>query len=324
MMNIRKGSAAIAITLALAALFSGCSTANPESALNLVDGTGKHVDGWVGGHGSYALPDGSLCIPCHGDNLDGGIAGVSCSTASYNGQGCHANGPGLHTAGWLDKSAPDFHALAYSPADNSCSLCHDPAQPDSPPGYNCLDCHFSEDGTQRVPSGNGYAHGSTAQAHKGFSGSEAQVCVNCHTVNIGYGNQASCHNCHDAHEKPYLNHYEVAPTATIFSAECASCHNITGSSGSGAPACTSCHTQGSPYTQTNCRSCHGRPPSTGKHGDHGSTCSNCHQGAGTGTGLNHFYDDQVDVVFSVSNFTYSGGRCNGTCHDEGHTNRNWN
>ncbi len=437
MNTLRKRTFQIILITSLAALISNCSGANEESGLNLVDANGNHFAGWIQEHGTVALSNENLCTPCHGDNLDGGTTSVSCSTASYDGQSCHASGPGLHSAdwlnknassgtwhaeayltqlqiggldcedchtppalddpdggkcvichfdlngsrspgvwthgiadhssfagspeeivcvtchevnnrfgnepfchnchisvtvphssGWLDKSALDFHALAYNPAEDSCSVCHDPAQPTNPPGYICLDCHFSEDGSQRVPPGSGYTHGETTQEHQAFSADEAQVCMNCHDTNVQYGNQASCHNCHAIeapHEVEYLDHDSVVPTSGDFTTQCSTCHSISPPPVTSAPVCTFCHTAGSPYTQTNCTSCHGQPPGTGKHGAHNgeASCIDCHQGAGSGSGLNHLYNGAVDVVFSASNFTYSGGRCSGLCHERNHNNNSW-
>ncbi|MCJ7499044.1 hypothetical protein MUP29_02205 [bacterium] len=317
----------ILLITALAAVIFGCSAANQDSPLSLLDANGDHPGDWIEGHGSYAKPDGSLCIDCHGDDLDGGITSVSCSTASIGGQTCHANGPGLHPPDWLDKSSADFHALAYSPASNYCSICHDAAPLSLPPGYNCLDCHFSEDGTQRIPAGSSFSHGNTSAEHKTFTANEAQVCVNCHTANISFGNQGSCHNCHEIHEKPYLDHNLAVPTSNEFTSQCSACHSITDPPIGSARVCTSCHIVGSPYSRTNCTSCHRRPPNTGEHGEHqdeGVSCNECHQDAGSGSGLNHFYDNDVDVKFSDSGFTYNiGGRCSGKCHSENHTNENW-
>ncbi len=529
----------------LAIVTFGCSTAIQDSPLNFVDGNGSHPAGWITAHGTYADPDGSLCMDCHGDDLAGGISGASCSAYSYNGQSCHASGPELHPAdwlnknasgdtwhadayqegllqggldcldchtpparddpnggkclichfdlngsrtpggwihgttdhgdfaglpeeivcvtchevnnrfgneptchnchtivtvphtnGWLDRSASDFHALAYSPIDDSCNVCHDPAQPANPPGYICLDCHFSEDGSQRTPPGSSYTHGETSLEHKTFTANEAQVCINCHNTNLDYANQDSCHNCHDlvnvphtsgwldrsapdfhaqeyspaddscsvchdpaqpangpgyicldchfsedgsqrtppgssythgetssehktftaneaqvcinchttnfdnanqtschnchdiqaAHTVEYLDHNLAVPTSSDFTSQCSSCHSLSGTSPVvGAPVCISCHTDGSPYSQTNCTSCHRRPPGTGEHGKHigEASCDDCHQSAGSDSGLNHFYDDVVDVVFSVSGFTFNGSSCTGSCHGENHSNRNW-
>lgn len=198
MTTVRKNLIPVSVFLvSLAAVLSGCSTANQDSSLNLVDSSGKHPQGWLKGHRFYALSDGSICAPCHGDNLDGGIVELSCSTASLNGQDCHANGPALHTLNWLDKFSPNFHALAYSPSSNTCGICHDIFQPDTYPGYNCLDCHFSEDGTQRTPEDSDFSHTGYGDDHMSFPLNESQVCVNCHATNLAFGNQAWCHNCHE-------------------------------------------------------------------------------------------------------------------------------
>ena len=272
-------------------------------------------------HKTFTANEAQVCINCHNTNLD-----YANQTSCHN---CHdlVNVP--HTSGWLDRSDPDFHALAYSPSSYSCSTCHDPAQPANGPGYICLDCHFSEDGNQRTPSGSSYIHGDTSGEHQAFSANAAQVCINCHTTNFDNANQTSCHNCHDiqaAHTVEYLDHNLAVPTSSDFTSQCSSCHSLSGTSPVvGAPVCISCHAAGSPYSQTNCTSCHRRPPGTGEHGEHigEASCDDCHQSAGSDSGLNHFYDGAVDVVFSVSGFTFNGSTCTGSCHGENHSNRNW-
>ncbi len=270
-------------------------------------------------HKAFSAGEAQVCINCHDTNQQNGN-----QDGCHN---CHALVEVPHTSGWMDKSAADFHAQAYSPADYSCNTCHDPSQPDTPPGYVCLDCHFSEDGSQRVPAGSGYTHGDTSNAHKGFTTGEAQVCINCHDTNLGYGNMATCHNCHlleAPHAVEYLDHNTAVPTSGAYSTQCSSCHSISPPPVTSAPVCTACHTSGNPYTNTNCTSCHGEPPGTGKHRKHDgeATCSECHQGAGSGSGLNHFYNGTVDVDITASNFSYSGGGCTGTCHNKNH-NFNW-
>jgi hypothetical protein len=159
--------------------------------------------------------------------------------------------------------------------------------------------------------------------------------VACHDVNISFGNQASCHNCHDiaTHDVEYLDHNLDVPDLNDFTTLCSSCHAITGTSPNpGAPLCISCHIAGSPYTQTNCTSCHGDPPDTGKHDKHdneGAECDECHLNAGSGNGLNHYYDNEVDVVISESGFSFNvtTSRCSGLCHigseSEDHDDKNW-
>ena len=153
--------------------------------------------------------------------------------------------------------------------------------------------------------------------------------MNCHDVNISFDNQPSCHNCHDlpTHDVEYLDHNVVVPDSGDFNTLCSTCHAISGTSpNAGAPECVVCHTAGSPYTQTNCTSCHGNPPNTGEHGEHSgeATCDECHQGAGSGSGLNHFYDNELDQEFTAAtDMVFNGSSCTGTCHGEEHTNETW-
>ena len=376
-----------AMAIFITALLSSCSTVNEDSPLRFIDPSGNHPDGWVETHRQYAQPDGSPCMDCHGDDLAGGISGVSCSTDSFggqschasgpafhpadwvsthsefarpdgtpcfechgvdllggisgvscssdsfNGQSCHGNGPAFHPTDWLDSSLTgnDWHGDAY---DNffqinglECADCHDTATT-WPGDGDCVVCHFSPTGAR---SPGGWAHADTGTAHAAFAGSPEQaVCVVCHDVNISFGNQESCHNCHGVapHDVEYLDHDLDVPDQSGFDTQCSSCHAITGiSPDTGAPECDACHINGSPYTQTNCGSCHGNPPGSGEHGEHiSASCDECHLNAGSGTGLNHFYDGEVDVQF-IQSVTYVGGECSGTCHigseSDDHNNRNW-
>ena len=314
---------------------TACNTANEESPLSLLDESGQHPAGWTEAHGSFASPDGSSCTSCHGAGLDGGISNVSCSSASFNGQSCHAGGPAFHSAGWLDKQAGEFHGLTYQADPTACYSCHDPNDPLTSPGYSCLECHFSEDGTQRVPSGSGYSHGDSGTSHSQFNGTaDGDVCTNCHAVNISFSYEPACHNCHgENHDVPFLDHTQAAPSQADFTNNCSRCHSATGQQpDQSARRCDDCHTSGNPYTLTNCRSCHGNPPGgssypnrDGRHGgDHNYVCSECHSPEGSGSGLNHYEPTQAHLSMPLS-FTQTPSQvtCNGTCHGEGHSNRRW-
>jgi hypothetical protein len=324
----------IILIAALAVMLSSCSTANQDSPLSFVDASGNHPDGWITAHGSYAAPDGSPCMYCHGDDLAGGITGVSCSSDAV---GCHSGGPAFHPADWLDSSLTGnaWHGDAYNNFFQingfECVDCHDPVGVAWPDGGNCVVCHFSPTGGK---SPGGWAHASTG--HSSFAGSpEQSVCVTCHEVNISFGNQPSCHNCHDVviHAVPNLGHEQSVSTSGQFTTLCSTCHAISGTSpNASAPLCVSCHTESSPYSGANCTSCHDDPPDNGKHNKHeneGASCDDCHQGAGTGSKLNHYYDNEVDMVFSESGFSFNvtTSGCTGLCHigskSEDHDNENW-
>lgn len=170
----------------------GCSTSNTSSGLALVDAQGNHPAGWVTAHPGFALPDGSVCVSCHGSvtsaTASGGISGVSCFLASRNGQGCHPGGPsftGFHPVPFLDN--------AHFQADNTsfaaeCSFCHAIAPPDTPPLSTaplCTACH-----------GTGEAQPLLARSPLDFPN-----CTSCHSPppdGVTYPNIAGSHGLHNA------------------------------------------------------------------------------------------------------------------------------
>lgn len=267
-MPIRKTTRMPPLVL-LAALMAvagwGCSSGVSTSGLSLVNPQGDHPAGWISAHPSSARPDGGPCKLCHGDNLRGGIAGVSCFTASSGGQGCHTNGPAFHPASWLDRGGGGgFHGNAFT--DNvlirnlACTDCHDPDDPAEPPGFICLDCHFNIAGTQRVPTGSAYAHGRITGHHGPGIGDDpavSSVCSNCHETNnrFGYMPQPLCHNCHppfpvkfhpagwDAPGQHGVS-AKAVPSTTGGFPYCRTCHGTDFAGAGNAPSCinnVSCH-----------------------------------------------------------------------------------
>ncbi|HEY5764629.1 MAG TPA: hypothetical protein VIS30_01240 [Candidatus Deferrimicrobiaceae bacterium] len=277
--NLLRGPVLIPIFLAL--LATGCSTGIDEGGVGLVDRQGKHPEGWLVSHKSFVGSDAGVCKSCHGDALQGGISGVSCYAASFDGQTCHAGGPAFHPAAWLDRAGDgtnDWHATAYQRNTPPCVDCHDL-------GVKCLLCHFSIGGS-RVPSGSSYSHGSTS-GHSDFTGAQADVCVNCHEVEdrFGYMPQPFCHNCHapfpvpeGTHGTGWLNSDNDSgfhgDFVTQITCETSGCHPI-----SGRPTCTTCHFNAGGSRDTNGFTHDVNARSN--HGDDekpvGTICENCHQ-----------------------------------------------
>ncbi len=77
-----------AALLSLFIIVCGCSSGN-DNTINL-NSTGKHSANWVSSHRTAALSSVSPCYECHGADLKGGISKVSCFSADFNGQYCHA------------------------------------------------------------------------------------------------------------------------------------------------------------------------------------------------------------------------------------------
>lgn len=283
------GTAAI---IATAALLWGCGTANNDAPS--LNSAGKHPAGWFAANGGNhrlafrATPD--QCSQCHGSDLlvsggKGGIAKVNCSSTSFAGLTCHANGH-------LPRIAP--HAVPFTdPA------LHGPAAKKDL--TFCQGCHA-------LPFAS--AAGSNPR-FRAKIGSLVNGCEDCHDINTA----------HPATSPPDsvswrgpVTHRDAANLAVA----CALCHgaNLDGVGGVG-PACTSCHRAASPLTAQNCTSCHGNPPSggafpniSGNHRVHNAlnlvtgVCSSCHDGAGIGS-LKHF-NQAVDVAFSAAYNAKSG------------------
>lgn len=282
----------VTIVVFITAFLWGCGTANNDAPS--LDTTGKHPAGWVavngGNHrlGFNTTP--TQCRQCHGNDIlvpggKGGISGVSCSSTSFNGLTCHANGH-------VPRIAP--HAIPYTdPA------LHGPAAKKDL--TFCQGCHA-------VPSA------SSAGSNPRFRakiGSLTNGCEDCHNVNTAHPSTPAPNSA------PWRGPFSHRDAGNLVVA-CALCHgvNLDGIGGAG-PACSSCHKAGSPLTAQDCTSCHSSPPSggvfpniSGKHRVHSALnfvrgdCSTCHNGAGIGS-LNHF-NQAADVSVSPAYNARSG------------------
>jgi hypothetical protein len=271
--------------------FAACSsTVNPDSPFSLVDDTGRHPEGWIGDHRMAAVPDGSLCVDCHGEDLDGGITGISCATGSLDGTACHSGGPAFHPADWLNRSASGdtWHADAWRGnliiRGLSCEDCHTPPDLNDPDGGKCLLCHFTMGGSY---SPGGWPHGMSD--HGDYAGSaEQSVCVNCHEINTDFGHQDSCHNCHEIHPDPdwdERSHHGAAAkqapgTMTGFET-CASCHGEGFEGDGSAISClgtAGCHLVEAPHPAGDRWEEEGIPTHTNTSQDNAPSCGLCHLG----------------------------------------------
>ena len=171
--------AAIAIVVALVS--SGCSTMAANSGLSLVDASGNHPTGFVSTHPSLVTSpaDAEKCQPCHGGDLAGGIANVSCfNTACHHGAVVNWQSSTVH--------GPEAKKAPGSSGFSSCQVCHgiDFARALGSPPQNCFDCHGPP---APHPPGPWLAAG-TVGTHTNTHQANAPVCALCHFNEPGAGN----------------------------------------------------------------------------------------------------------------------------------------
>jgi len=118
----------------LALALGGCGDKNNKAVFTADSG---HPSNWVGTHKTTAQSGVESCVECHGENLDGGIAQVACSTCHVgatpvgtNATGCISchgkppNGTSFATSFPNRKLSHDAHLNLPSVGVNFCNTCH--------------------------------------------------------------------------------------------------------------------------------------------------------------------------------------------------------
>ena len=263
--------------LLLAALAAGCSKDRGTS----FDPDAGHPDDYLSSHASEYRSESQSCAECHGKDLMGGIAKVSCYSSSFEGTACHPGGPGGHPAGWRST-----HTVTDPAQAATCAQCHDNPANDLAPGcFNTSLCHGQKSGHPA----------DWRSSHTSVNPAEAATCAQCHdnpANNLAPGcfNTSLCHGQQSPHPAGWLGTHSStdpgqAPT-------CAQCHDNPANSLS--PGCFNtslCHgdqgghpagwasagqhgaaAKGSPG-MASCTSCHGSGYSGGTSGQ---SCFPCH------------------------------------------------
>ncbi len=286
-------------------------------------------------HGPAAKNNLADCQRCHGTPgttlFDGGIATTACSAAA-----CHP-AAGAHPSDWQGEGS--FSHRTSGNQDQACVICHDVTEgraAPKPASPSCFSATYTNtDGQARSchPGGPGAPHpvpflppSLAITAHGAEAKQDLTVCQACHATpadggagsnprfnlprgNLGTGCEASgCHLENYAHPEvwrgPDATSHQTAGNQTV---ACALCHGLNLNGGVG-PACSDCHTAGSPDINNRCISCHGNPPDgtiapniAGSHAVHNALpkvtgiCDSCHNGQGSQT-LNMF-NGTVNLVF---------------------------
>ncbi|NOY52012.1 MAG: CxxxxCH/CxxCH domain-containing protein [Deltaproteobacteria bacterium] len=183
--------------LALLCLFlfmSACSSPNSGSVFS-PEGA-DHPSNWVQVHGKHYEKDPDQCTKCHGDALTGGLAKVSCSTASRNGITCHPNDP------------PHLETLINSDgtvrSDNArllCGKCHDLKDFFNQQRFKCQRCH-SDPSDHSDPLNGVMKEAYPEPFPYGFGTAPVVESHSSENVGTEYGNwHIDCVTCHNPHSQ---------------------------------------------------------------------------------------------------------------------------
>jgi len=318
---------------------TACSTCHTAAKGHPTDWQGlRTINGATITHRTSGNRD-VACAICHkttGPGVGPNPSAPTCFSSSFinalgQARSCHSGGPGSapHALSetWLDPATGGaaFHGTTAKADLLYCQTCHGTSPRSFGGGTGATtacsasSCHPSAEA--HPTSWRNVVTVSTATITHRTAGNRAAACGICHKVNAaGAGPNPSAPSCFSAsfqtqgchvngpgqpnHAMPFTTATHTQATSASFTADCQSCHAVTGTSPvSGAPLCTSCHIS-DPRGVTNCASCHGNPPTGGStaypnvaggHGAHLSlssagtpvSCSTCHTGLGSGT-LSHY------------------------------------
>lgn len=342
--------AAFLVLLTLAA----CGDPNPDSTFD--PDTGKHPAAWLPAQHATAASSGTTtlgtaipaldpCTECHGADLTGGIATVSCTT-------CHLGGPAsAHPTDWFpivlthgpsvssgatteDQCANQYcHGATLAGVTDSgpsCALCH--TWPFTPGSIVCGSCHGLPPDGSRFPDVAG-----RHLVHTAFTGTTLSDCSICHSGSDG----VSGSNLHYdlVVDVAILAAYDAKTGAAAYLSAGQTCSQVSCHGGQTTPNWQS----GSIDVNSQCRTCHAYGTtqynsfSSGEHSKHvngeGISCTECHDTTKLATV--HFNDldtpamDQAPLSLrDALNYTGTAGApaagtCTINCHGENHTNRSW-
>ncbi|NIS76831.1 MAG: hypothetical protein GTO00_04245, partial [Deltaproteobacteria bacterium] len=206
----------LVVLLLCAAAIAGCSSGREEGVIFDPEG-GGHTSSWIFTHPAAAEQDTSSCTSCHGDDLGGGISGVSCMTSA-----CHHD----PIPDWLSS-----HPVSALPQASSCTVCHGSDLAGGFSNVSCLNsaCHHDPIPNWAFPPAAGASpeHGASAKRAPGASGFES--CQVCHGKEFAGGvSGVDCFLCHPGspHPNDWLPGDALVHTTTDESNApvCALCH----------------------------------------------------------------------------------------------------
>ncbi len=276
----------VLVILVAALAAGGCSSSTTTSGVTSGPGGGTHPVDFLSTHPGFAVSDVGECKTCHGEDLTGGIANVSCFQNAAN---CHHGtvsswvSPAVH--GSEAKKAPGSSGFV------SCQICHASDFSGGGSGVSCFLCHAPPPHPSQWRTGDTFSHTNTDQGN-------APVCAQCHLAGAnspiapppspvpgaqpGCFNSTLCHALASGHPSGWSNPEshgtaaKSAPSGSTGFAYCQACHG-TGTDfagGSSGISCYTCHGASAPHPAS------WRPGDTYVHtaADPGnaSVCAFCH------------------------------------------------
>lgn len=301
----------VCVVLCAFLMLWGCSSSSSSSpAVDPV--TGKHPDNWIETHWIEFQKDNDQCVSCHGSYTDaaqsGGIAKVSCFSASIGAQQCHANGPAGHPPGFGAASQHGRGAAMAAPAVSAgfayCSRCHGSLY-NNGAARSCLACHTN------APHPDAPWHGTTPSGtnHVFTDQGNAPECAKCHLNGAnsslvpappapagtapGCFNNTLCHGTDVGHPAGWSDpnsanfHGPRAKAAASPSGGfgyCGTCHGANYQGSGAAVSCFSasvgafsCHNGGAPATTPHSPTpWHGARTHTNTQTSNAPECAKCH------------------------------------------------
>ena len=239
------------ISLVMTFSLVGCGDKNDKAVFSSDTG---HPSGWSTAHKTSAKADLETCVDCHGSNLEGGIAHVSCTT-------CHLStldSISKHPLMWGSYGYARHKSFVVVNGTQTCanSACHGAALTGvSGSGPACATtCHLGGPAAKHPAVWSQYSsHGNYAKAH-GATSCSITACHGTDSKGV-FLSGPSCYTCHPAgpagnHPAEFINsaghfgHKSYILTNGVASCWTAMCHGTRGVGTVGAgPSCSTrgCH-----------------------------------------------------------------------------------